>query len=154
MSADPAAPRTLYRYGPIAWLWRVLIVGGQAGGWFLVFIGFTSVEFWAYAVAAPLILPGLFFGHVVATQVDILDDGTLTVTTLMGLRRRLMREDLGKPRYYAWAQTEVTQVYAPRAWIPVRGRWPIYLDLMAEIPDRSAFANIFRIKKGDVPRAR
>jgi hypothetical protein len=142
------------RSGPIAWLGRVLIIGGQVTGWFLVFIGFTSAEFWAYAVAAPLILPGLFCGHVVATQVDVLDDGNLIVTTLMGLRRRLTREDLGKPRYFAWAQTEVTQVYAPRVWIPVRGRWPIYLDLMAVIPDRSAFANFFRIKKGDVPPAR
>lgn len=147
-------PRTIYSYGWMKWVWRILIAGGQGAGWFLVFFGFTRTEFVAYVVAVPLILPGWFFGHVVATQVDLLDYGKLVVTTLMGRRRRLTREDLGKPRTLSYAQAEIGQVFAPRAWIPVRGRWPIYLDLLATIPDRTAFASLFRISKDNLPRSR
>jgi hypothetical protein len=135
----------------MAWFWRVLIIAAQGVGWFLVFIGFVNAEFWAYLVAAPLILPGWFFGHVVASQVELLDYGHLVVTTLMGAKRRLTREDLGKPRTFFYAQTEFSQVYAPRTWIPVRGRWPIYLDLYGEIPDRKAFASVFRIERKHLP---
>lgn len=151
MEVSESTARTIYRYGPIAWFWRLLIVGGQGFGWFMVFIGFTSAELAAYLVAAPLILPGWFFGHVVATQVDVLDYGELVVTTLLGRRRRLTREDLGKPRFYLWAQATVGMVQSPRAWIPVRGRWPIYLDLLGHVPDRAAFIATFRLDKRHVP---
>jgi hypothetical protein len=37
-------------------------------------------------------------------------------------------------------------------WIPVRGGLPVYLDLLGEIPDRPALANMFRMKQSDLPR--
>jgi hypothetical protein len=146
-----SAVRTIYRYGPIKWIWRAMIAGGQVGGWLLVVFGIVQVEFWAYLVAAPLILPGVFFGHVVATQVDLLDYGELVVTTLLGGRRRLTREELGRPRLFFYAQTTDSYVYAPRAWIPVRRKWPIYLDLYGEIADRKTFIAMFGIEKRHVP---
>lgn len=145
---------TIYRYGWIAWVWRVLILAGIAGGAFLVWAGFLFAQPVSYFIAAPLLLPSVFFGFVVATRIDRLDDGVLLVTTLLFKRRRIQRVDLGTPRVHFYAQATASQVYAPRSWIPVRGRWPIYLDLMAEIPDRSAFANTFGIKKADLPRSR
>lgn len=144
--------RTIYRYGWVGWVWRVLIVGAQGLGWFLVYAGFLHAEFWLYLVAAPLILPGWFFGHVVAAQVDLLDHGELVVTTLMGKHRRLTRNDLGKPRLFFYAQATVTYIFAPRAWIPVRNKWPIYLDLYGQIVDRKAFIAVFGIAKQHIPR--
>jgi hypothetical protein len=45
-------------------------------------------------------------------------------------------------------------MYAPRAWIPVSGALPFYLDLLAEIPDRRVFAEFWRVPIGEMPRRR
>jgi hypothetical protein len=143
---------TLYRYGRIAWIWRALILAALVGGSICVYAGVTLEAPVLLPVAAPVILPALFFGFVVATRVEGLADGSLRVHTLLFARRRVDRARLGTTRVHFFAQATVTRVYAPRAWVGVRRGLPIYLDLFAEIPDRRAFANTFRIDRGVLPR--
>jgi hypothetical protein len=145
---------TIYRYGLMAWVWRVPMLAALAGGVFCVLAAVFRFELALVAVAAPLVLPSLYFGWVVAHRVDRLEDGELLVTTLLFQRRRVARSDLGKPRVKLFAQGDIGPMYAPRAWIPVRDRLPIYLDLLAEIPDRSAFGNAFGITKDGQARRR
>jgi hypothetical protein len=141
----------LYRYGWIAWIWRILIFGALGGAGALIWAG-GPAEPTPYLVAAPIVLPALFFGHVVATGIVRLPDGTLVVTNLLFLRRRMVRASLGRPRKRPWAQTLYGRIHAPTVWIPVRGGLPVYLDLLGEIPDRPALANMFRMKQSDLPR--
>ena len=142
----------LYLFGWLGWVWRGLIAAALVGGGFLIGAGVRSAEPYLLLVAAPLVLPALFFGHVVASRVVRIDDGALIVTNLLFLRRRVLCSELGPPRMRPWAQTWYGRMYAPSSWIPVRGRLPIYLDLLANIPDRSALAKAFRLKERDLPR--
>lgn len=145
---------TIYRYGPMAWVWRVPMLAALAAGAVCVLAAVFRFELELVVVAAPLVLPSLFFGRVVAHRVDRLEDGELLVTTLLFQRRRVARPDLGTPRLREFAQGDVGPMYAPHAWIPVRHRLPIYLDLLAEIPDRPAFGNAFGINTSALPSRR
>jgi hypothetical protein len=94
----------LYRYGRIAWIWRILIFGLLGGAGALIWVG-GPTEPALYLVVAPIVLPALFFGHVVATGIVRVGDGTLVVTNLLFLRRRMVRASFGRPRKRPWAQT-------------------------------------------------
>jgi hypothetical protein len=149
-----AGRTVLYRYGWMAWLWRALILAALAAGGVLVIAGMRSAAPHLFLIAAPLALPALFFGHVVATSVVRQGDDALTITNLLFLRRRIARSELGRPRVRPWAQTWYGQMYAPSSWIPVRRALPVYLDLLADIPDRRAFANAFRLQERELPQRR
>lgn len=142
MTGATPGPTTLYRYGALAWFWRLLIaVGVLAGGALTAFaFRFGSPVF--LAIALPLVAPGLFLGWVVATVVR-LDGERLRVSTLLFVTRTIPRERLGRPRVRLRATVLIHQIDAPRLWVPVRGRAPIYLDLFAEVPDRAAFEAVF-----------
>lgn len=138
---EPQGRVVLYRYGPMAWFWRVLIAGALAGGGALVGLAFTGA--WAPLwVGLPLVLPAWFFGVVVATRV-VCDGGHLRVATLLGWPRRVRLDRLGTPKRYRHAYGDTTRFHAPRLWQPVRGKLPIYLDCLAHIPDRRAFEQVF-----------
>jgi hypothetical protein len=136
----------LYRYGLLAWFWRVLLAIALAGGGAL--IGFAFGGSWTLVwVALPLLLPAWFFGTVVATRV-VRDGEVLHVATLLGWPRRVRLDRLGAPKRYRVAYGETTSCHAPRLWQPVRGTLPLYLDLLATIPDRRAFEQVF----GAIPK--
>lgn len=142
---------TIYAYGPMAIVWRVLIALGLVAGLVLVYVGVLQWAPWLIMVGLPLLLPALFFGLVVVVRVERFSDGSLLVTQLFG-SRYLVRAELGVPRVRQFAESDAARYHAPRAWIPVRGGWPLYLDLLGDIPDRSAFVNTFRIRGDLIPR--
>lgn len=139
----------LYRYGALAWFWRGLIGLGGLGGVALLLAAVREAAPVLLLVAAPLLVPGLFFGCVVATWIDR-EGGTLRVGTLLGWRRRVRIDRLGVPKRRTFAYGHGHRIHAPRLWQPVRGGVPIYLDLLAAIPDRRAFEQVF----GALPAAR
>ncbi|MEZ4425838.1 MAG: hypothetical protein R3E98_20755 [Gemmatimonadota bacterium] len=141
-----AEPRTLYRYGALAWVWRAFLLGGLGGVVLLVGLALRSGASWPLGVAVPLALP-LVLAGVVAVRIDRQEDGRLAVTTLSGWRRRIARERLGRPRVRRSAQGTLTRFDAPRAWIPVRGGLPLYVDLLADIPDRTALRDALRLPR-------
>ena len=131
----------LYRYGALAWFWRALLAIALAGGAALV--GFAFAGGWTLLwVAMALLLPAWFFGTVVATRV-VRDGDVLHVATLLGWPRRVRIDRLGTPKRHRAAYSDATSYDAPRLWQPVRGTLPIYLDLLATIPDRRAFEQVF-----------
>lgn len=143
-------PVEFYRYGKLAWLWRLLMAFGLVVGGLCVTAGVWLRAPVLLLVAAPLVLPVLFFGHAVAIRVAR-EGGEVVVTTLLGTRRRLALDRLGRPRFYLWAQATVDQVRAPRVWIPVRGRIPVYVDLLGQIVDRPLFLSTLKVEAQHVP---
>lgn len=133
---------TLYRYGVLAWFWRLLIALALiAGGALLVFaVQFRSAAF--VAMALPLLAPALFFGWVLATSIERRGEH-LRVSTLLPGVRRIPLDRLGRPRLRLRATAVTHQIDAPRIWVPVRGRLPLYIDLLAGIPDPAAFRAVF-----------
>jgi hypothetical protein len=140
----------LYRYGLLAWFWRTLIALGLGGGGLCLANGVVAADLGLAATGLPLLLPAVFFGGVVATSIDRLPGDRLAVGTLLGWRRTLPIARLGVPRRHTTAYADSTRIYAPRLWQPVRGRLPVYLDLLATIPDRRAFEAVF----GQLPARR
>lgn len=137
---------TIYRYGGLAWFWRILCLFALAGGGLCLF---AAVRFgsWAFVgMAVPLLLPPLALGGVVATRVE-LDGDVVRVHTLALVRRTVHRSALGRPRARRKATALFTQVHAPRVWIPVRGGLPLYLDLLADVPDPQTFRRVFPIPR-------
>jgi hypothetical protein len=130
----------LYRYGPIAWVWRVLILAVVLGCAAALVAAPTSWQVWL--AAAPLLLPSLFFGHVVAARIDAIG-ASLHVVTLLGLPRRIARDRLGPPRLRQRAYTNGHAVHAPRWWVPVRGGLPLHVDLLGTIVDARAMERVF-----------
>lgn len=137
---------TIYRYGGLAWLWRILGLGAAAAGVFLLAAALRFDSWTFVAMALPLLAPPALLGPMVATRVDRVGD-ELTVRTLAFVTRTIPREALGPPRLRRKATALVTQVHAPRLWVPVRGGPPIYLDLLAEIPDLEAFRAAFPLPR-------
>lgn len=135
----------LYRYGPIAWVWRVLILAVVAGSAAALLAAPTSWQVWI--AVAPLLLPSLFFGYVVADRIDALGE-RVHVVTLLGLPRRIARARLGPPRLRQRAYANGHAVHAPRWWVPVRGGLPLHVDLLGTIVDARAMARVF----GALPR--
>lgn len=140
-------PVAFYRYGKLAWLWRILAGLGIAGGALLLFFAFRFRS-WAFVASAlPLLVPSVVLPWMVAYSIDRLDGDQIEVVNLFGARRRVAREDLKKPRFKRTAQGALAHIEAPRAWIGVRGGAPIYVDLYATIPDPAAFRKYFRLPK-------
>lgn len=133
---------TIYRYGPLAWFWRAVGGLGAAGGGLLLALSLRFGE-WAFAaMAAPLLLPALALGWMVATRIDLVDADRLRVRTLGFATRTIARSALGRPHLRLTAGGTFEQIPAPRIWVPVRRGLPIYLDLLAEIPDLDAFERV------------
>lgn len=131
----------LYRYGAMAWVWRVLIGLGLAAGAFLTAAGVRLGSPVLILVGLPLWVPGLFFGLVVVVAIDRLDGDRISAQSLLFWRRTLPRERLGPGKVYLYARGRVgRRWYAPRAWVGVRGSLPIYVDLLGQVPDRRALA--------------
>lgn len=130
----------LYCYGPIAWVWRVLLLAVVAGSAAAMLAAPTSWQVWL--AVAPLLLPSLFFGHVVAARLDVVGV-SLHVVTLLGLPRRIARDRLGPPRLRQRAYANGRAVHAPRWWVPVRGGLPLHVDLLGTIVDAAAMERVF-----------
>ncbi len=139
---------TVYRYGFLAWFWRILIFGALIAGAGAVFLAVNTASPVLCVVAAPLVIPALFFGHVVATRADKQEDGSMRIWTLLFTRRKVARAELGVARVRLLAQATTTSIYAPRVWIPIKRRLPIYFDLLARFSDRQEF-----LKWWGVPRS-
>lgn len=150
MPPDP--PATLYRYGPLAWLWRVLGALGLGAGAFCLVAAVRSGAPELAAVALPLALPVVALFPLVATSIALepARDGaqpTLRVATLAGWRRRIPVARLAGMRRRSTAYSEGAAVHAPRAWILVRGGLPVYVDLLARIPDPRRFAAVLDARR-------
>ena len=143
---------TIYRYGPAAWVWRLLIVFflvmgclnlalalGPGGGGPL-FIG-----------AFALLAPALFFGVVVAVRVDRVGRDRLYVYTLLFFRRRLRLDELRPTKVRREYHDEHGVIDVPRLWVSVPRSVPIYLDLLGQIPSRMAFAATFGVPESALP---
>jgi hypothetical protein len=143
----------MFRYGPMAWFWRLLIGIALVGGSVAVVAAIRQEAPSLLLFASPLLLPALFFGAVVVTRIDALEGGDVAVRTLLLPRRIIRRERLGRPRVRQRVQSDAGgSMYAPRAWVPVAGGLPLYFDLLAEIPDRRAFAEFWRVPLAELPR--
>ena len=139
---------TIYRYGPLAWVWRLFLLGFIAGALGLLWAAGPTLV--VLTIAAVLLAPSLFFGAIVVTSVDRHDDGRLRVWTLLWLRQ-VYPSQIGTAKVRKTYQTESSQLYAPRLWVRVHGRLPLYFDLLARIPDRRLFATTFRIPVAALP---
>lgn len=142
---------TTYRYGAVAWVWRTLILLAIAAGGALAVLAVTRGAPVLLAVAAPLLLPALFLGLVVAVGIEPVHDGDMQVQSLLFTRRTISRAQLGRTTVRQQAQATVDTVYAPRAWVRIRGGLPVYLDLLAHIENRRAFAAWWGIPLRDMP---
>ena len=132
---------TIYRYGRIAWVWRVMGALALAGGLLLVLLAVRFGDWTVIAMAAPLLIPVVALGWMVATRVDV-DDDHIRVWTLGFGRRRIDRAALGRPHLRLTAGGTFEQIPAPRIWVPVRRGLPVYFDLMAYIPDLDTFEEV------------
>jgi hypothetical protein len=132
---------TIYRYGRIAWAWRVMGGAALAGGLFLLSLALRFGEWTFTAMAVPLLVPVVALGWMVATRVDT-DGDHLRVWTLGFVTRRIPRTALGRPHLRLTAGGTFEQIPAPRTWVPVRRGLPVYFDLLAEIPDLEAFEQV------------
>ncbi len=132
---------TLYRYGALAWVWRSLGALAVAGFLGLTVLAFKTGTLWPLAVGLPLLLPVVVLFPMVATEITLDPErARLCVRTLAGMSRSIARERIAGHRFRTAATTDSGSVYAPRVWISVRSGLPIYVDLLATIPDRRAFA--------------
>ena len=143
--------KTLYRYGRLAWFWRFLITLFVIGGIGSLFFALRLGEAWLSLVAAVLLAPALFFGFVVAVQVERTGQATIRVVTLLFWRRRIRPGQLGRPRLRNNYHDGQGVMHAPRLWMEVRHQLPVYLDLLGEIPDRVAFSLMFRVPVSALP---
>lgn len=142
----------IYRYGPMAHVWRLLAGAGLACGLALAVYMLREGTLSGLWVGLPLMLPALVLAPMVAVRVDRLADGVIEVRTLAFWRRRIARDRLGKPRLKVYAQATIGGVSAPRIWVPVRGSLPIHVDLLGDIPDRRAFLAVFDLPPGQLPQ--
>lgn len=142
-----SAERTLYRYGPLAWVWRVLIAFFLLGGFGSLAGVVRTGELWLVVSALVLLAPALFFGFVVAVRVDHAGEDTIIVRTLLFWSRRIRQDELRSSRVRERYEGEFGPIHAPRSWVPVKGSLPIYLDLLAHIPDQRAFDNTFDLRR-------
>lgn len=151
MSATPVnagRSRTIYRYGWIAWVWRGFSLFGLAASALLAFAALRFGDWTFVAMALPLAVPAILLPWMLAVRIDRAGDDAVVVTNLFFVRRHVPRRALGRPRLRETAESEGVRFHAPRAWIPVRGGLPIYVDLLATIPDERAFRSFFRLPSG------
>jgi len=143
----------LYRYGAMAWIWRVVIAAALIGGGGVALLAVQSADPGLLIFTLILVAPALFFGAVFVVQVDRHADTSLAVQTLIFWRRRLDGARLRTPRLRQMAQADSRPIYAPRVWIPVRGSLPLYIDLLGTIADRGTFGATFGIAASALPPA-
>lgn len=141
----------IYRYGPMAHVWRLLAAAGLVCGVAIAAYMLREGTWSGVWVGLPLMLPALVLAPMVAVRVDRLADGAIDVRTLAFWRRRIARGRLGKPRLKVYAQASGGGVDAPRIWVPVRGSLPLHIDLLGDIPDRRAFLSVFDLPPGQLP---
>ena len=141
----------IYRYGAVAWVWRLLAGAGLAGGVMLAWLTLREGSLVGLWIGLPLALPALVLAPMVAVRVDRLADGRVEVRTLAFWRRRMERRHIGTPRLKVYAQATYSGVSAPRIWVPVAGGLPIHVDLLGQIPDRGAFLKVFSLPPGQLP---
>lgn len=145
---------TLYRYGWLAWVWRVLIAIGLGLG-AVSFAAGILMQSGLMAVAAfALIGPAAFFGVVVVVRADRHDDGTLEIWTLLFWRRRIHPTRLRQPTVHIIYRTIYTNLHAPRVWVQVIGGPPLYFDLLGQIVNRPALLSAIRLRADTIRRAR
>lgn len=137
---------TLYRYGPVAWLWRVLIGVGLAGGLGSLLMGAAQGAPVLLVIGMVLLAPALYFGSVVAVSIDCVDGEFLSVVTLLFRRRRVAVSHVAVPHFRKHYEDESGTLYTPRLWIPVRGQWPVYVDLLGDIPDKQLFGHVLGLQ--------
>ncbi len=144
--------RILYHYGALAWVWRLLLALFLVGGVGSLLLGAREREPGLFCVAAVFLAPALFFGMTLAVRVDCIGEDDLRVSTLLFWRRQICRRELGPARSRKTYQDEYGIIYAPRVWVSVRGRLPIYFDLLGKIPDRRGFTATFGVPESGLPR--
>lgn len=137
---------TIYQYGWAAWVWRVLIAFGLTAGGLLVAVAVRDAAVPSLLTALPLLAPSLYFGHVMAVRIDIEGD-VLRVWTLSFWRRTIALNRIRTASVRTHAQGYSGPIYAPRAFIPVRGGLAIYVDLLATIPDTRRFHEALRLAR-------
>jgi hypothetical protein len=143
----------LYRYGPLAWFWRGCLVAGVIGGLlFLVTSAATLNPILALGGLA-LIGPSIFFGLSVVVSADRLDDGCLEIATLFFWRRRIAAVRLGRPFVRRRYRTLYADLDAPRVWVPVKGGFPLYFDLLGQVVNRQELLRAVRLRADEVQRA-
>jgi len=138
---------TIYRYGWIAVVWRVMVGLALAASVLLVLISVRLGEWTFLGIALPLTVPSLVLPWMLAVRIDTVGTDHIVVKNLWFVTRRISREALGPAKVKLTAQGALTHISAPRAWIPVRGTWPIYVDLNADIPDKAEFRQVLRIPR-------
>jgi hypothetical protein len=144
----------IYRYGPIAWVWRVLIAFAFASGALLLFLGVRFGGWSLPLIALPLVAPAAFFGFALAVRIDRVGDTHLRVQNLLFWPRRIAVDVLGSPKVRRVYHGRHGPMRAPAAWIPVRGRLPVYVDLLGDIADRQAFIDVLHVPKDVLPQPR
>lgn len=142
--------RILYRYGPVAWVWRALGAPALVGGALLGVAALRHGEWWLALLALPLVAPVLVLFPMVAVRIA-LRDTALEIDTLAFVRRRVPRERIVGHSYRETAAGELTSLYAPRVWVRVRGGLPIHVDLMGTISDRATLAAALGLPQKLVP---
>ena len=135
----------IYRYGPVAWVWRVMAGAGLFAAGALLWLAWRGASLAPLFMAIPLALPGLVLAPMVAVKIRLLEDGRVEIHTLAFWRRRLDPSRLGKVHHKTHAQAYVQRVSAPRIWVSVRGGLPIHVDLCGTIPQRETFRRLFDI---------
>lgn len=141
----------LYRYGPVAWVWRALGALALAGGALLGAAALRHGEWWLAAIGLPLVVPVVALFPMVAVRI-VQCGALLEVTTLALIPRRIPRERIAGHSYRETAAGEVSDLYAPRVWVRVKGGLPLHVDLMGVVPDRAALAAALGLPPRLVPR--
>jgi hypothetical protein len=144
-------PRLLYRYGPVAWVWRALGGLALAAGVLLAALALRHGEWALAAIALPLVVPVLVLFTMVVVHIELRNDA-LEVATLALWQRTVPLDHIGAHRYRETAAGEFTDLHAPRVWVRVRGSLPLHVDLMGTVLDRAALAEALRIPPKLVPR--
>lgn len=138
---------TIYSYGWMAWVWRVFASVGIAAAALFAALAILHAYWWGAAIAAIFGLPSTLLPWVLAVRIDWPDKDRIVVTNLFWVRRRIPCAKLGRVRVKMTAQAALGHVAAPRAWVAVKRRLPIYLDLWAPHIDRAAFGKVFGLRR-------
>jgi hypothetical protein len=139
---------TIYRYGWMAWFWRLLVLPGAVAGALAIWYGVRLDSLSLIVMGIALLGPSYFFGMTLAVRIDRMDGSRLRISTLLFWRRYLDRSKFGTPRFREKYHDEYSTMYAPRLWQPVRGHLPIYIDLLGDIPDGDVFRLFFHVPPG------
>jgi hypothetical protein len=144
----------LYRYGPLAWVWRALIAFGFGLGTMASLGAVLMLNPLLLVAAVALIGPALFFGLVLVVNAERLEDGSLLVSTLLFVRRTIRPDRLGRPTVRVLYRTLYADLSAPRVWVPVRGGLPLYFDLLGTLPNRQKLLSTLGLRADEITRAR